>query len=73
MGGGSLPGQTLPSFAIRFLPEAGEAKDIATRLRGADRPVIGRIQDGRMCLDMRTVLPDDAPLVSDVLQRFQSA
>ena len=73
VGGGSLPGQTLPSFAIRFLPEAGEAKDIATRLRGAVRPVIGRIQDGRMCLDMRTVLPDDAPLVSDVLQRFQTA
>ncbi len=60
VGGGTLPGVTLPTFALA-LP-AGSPDAVAARLRGADVPVVARIEDGRVLLDPRTVLPgeDDA-------------
>jgi L-seryl-tRNA(Ser) seleniumtransferase len=61
VGGGSLPGQTQPSEAVGF--EADSADGLAARLRRADPPVISRIEDGRVLLDLRSVLPEqDAEL-----------
>lgn len=60
VGGGSLPGQVLPSFAVRL---AGGGQALATRLRRADPPVIARVHDDDVWLDVRTVLPrDERPL-----------
>ena len=60
VGGGSLPGQVLPSFAIRL---AGGGQALAARLRRADPPVIARVRDDDVWLDVRTVLPrDERPL-----------
>ena len=56
VGGGSLPGETLPSvgLAVRARP----ATRALTALRRSDPPVIGRIEDDRVVLDLRTVEPD---------------
>jgi L-seryl-tRNA(Ser) seleniumtransferase len=54
IGGGSLPGQTLPSRALALAPQRGP-DEFMERLRGAKRPVIARIEDGRVLLDPRTV------------------
>ena len=63
IGGGSLPGQILPSFGLQMASGLGSADEVASRLRRAERPVIGRIADDRVVLDLRTVLPrDEAPL-----------
>ena len=60
VGGGSLPGQVLPSFAVRL---AGSGQSLAARLRRADPPVIARVRDDDVWLDVRTVLPrDERPL-----------
>lgn len=59
VGGGSLPGQTLPSVAIEVKNPHGGVDALAWRLRAAPQPVIGRIQAGGLRLDMRTVLPRD--------------
>jgi L-seryl-tRNA(Ser) seleniumtransferase len=65
IGGGSLPGQTQPSWAVA-LPGA-DADALAARLRHALPPVIGRIEDQRVLLDVRTVLPEqDATLEAAV-------
>jgi len=55
LGGGSLPTQTLPSYAIRI--EADEATEFARRLREARVPVVPRVHDGAVYLDMRTLFP----------------
>ena len=68
VGGGSLPGQTLPSVAIEVLEPPGGAEALAQRLRAASRPVIGRIQADRLRLDMRTVLPRDEGALRETLQ-----
>ncbi len=59
VGGGSLPGQTQPSAAVGL--ERGSADGLAARLRRADPPVVSRIEDGRVLLDLRSVLPDQDP------------
>ncbi len=59
-GGGSLPGQTLPSFAIALDPGDGDAPDrLAERLRTGDPGVFGRVESDRVLLDLRSVLPED--------------
>ena len=54
IGGGSLPGQTLPSRALAIAPSQGP-DEFAAALRRASRPVIARIEDDRVVLDPRTV------------------
>jgi L-seryl-tRNA(Ser) seleniumtransferase len=55
VGGGSLPGTSLPTTLLA-LPHSNP-DEWAARLRGNTPPIIGRIQNGRLLLDPRTVLP----------------
>jgi L-seryl-tRNA(Ser) seleniumtransferase len=57
VGGGSLPGETLPTRLLA-LP-AVHPDQLAVALRRADPPVISRIEDDRLVLDPRTVLPEE--------------
>jgi L-seryl-tRNA(Ser) seleniumtransferase len=63
-GGGSTPDQTLPAWLVR-LP--GSPNAIERRLRAASPPVLARIQDGAVVLDLRTVAPADEPLILALL------
>ena len=66
VGGGSLPGETLPSFAVT--PQTPAPDELARRLRLGAPPVVGRIADGRLLLDVRTVLSgQDEELVRALL------
>ncbi len=60
VGGGSLPGETLPTALLSI--DGSRASDLAAELRAQRTPVIARIHDGRVLLDPRTVL-DDAALM----------
>jgi L-seryl-tRNA(Ser) seleniumtransferase len=57
VGGGSLPGETLPTRLLA-LPEA-HPDQLAVALRHANPPLISRIEDDRLVLDPRTVLPEE--------------
>ncbi len=54
VGGGSLPGTSLATKLIAI--NSNNIDKTAAELRGADIPIIGRIQDGRLLFDPRTVL-----------------
>ncbi len=58
VGGGSVPGFELPGWVVALEPASG-AETIAARLRGAPVPVLPRVRDGRLLLDVRTLLPGD--------------
>jgi L-seryl-tRNA(Ser) seleniumtransferase len=63
VGGGSLPGETLPSWAVAA-PAGGQPHRLAEKLRRLDRPIVGRIAEDRLLLDLRTVDPaDDGDLI----------
>ena len=56
IGSGALPVETIPSFAIAIESVDGRDSDLrhlTTALRRLPRPVIGRIHDGRVLLDLR--------------------
>lgn len=57
VGGGSLPGETLPSAGLEI--RAGSADRLLARLRTGDPAVIGRVAGGAVLLDLRTVDPAD--------------
>ncbi|HEX2483674.1 MAG TPA: L-seryl-tRNA(Sec) selenium transferase [Myxococcota bacterium] len=59
VGGGSLPGFELDSFAVALRCAAG-AERLADALRAAPVPVVGRVRDDALLLDARTLLPGDA-------------
>jgi L-seryl-tRNA(Ser) seleniumtransferase len=56
VGGGSLPGETITSFGIAIAGRSA-ARTLADLRRVGPRPVIGRIEDERVVLDLRTVDP----------------
>jgi L-seryl-tRNA(Ser) seleniumtransferase len=56
VGAGSAPGRTLESFGVAL---EGEPHRQAQRLRAGTPPVIGRVIDDAIVLDLRSVLPDD--------------
>jgi len=66
VGGGTLPGETLPT-AVLALPAADPDAFLA-RLRRADPPVLARIEDGEVILDPRTVQPGEGPWVVAALR-----
>jgi L-seryl-tRNA(Ser) seleniumtransferase len=66
IGGGSLPGESLPARIVAVTPPRGaNASSIAARLRA--REVIARIEDGRLLLDPRTVAPADDERLADAV------
>ena len=56
VGGGSLPGETLPSVGLRF--GQGSARRLSERLRRGDPCVIARIEGGAVIVDLRTAMPE---------------
>jgi len=64
-GGGAGTESTLPSWGVLLRhPSLGEG-DAAARLRARELPVLARVADGRLVLDLRSVSPDeDADLAS---------
>jgi len=59
VGGGAMPTAELASWAVTLRARAGQGTDAIDRgLRAAAVPVIGRIEDGRLWLDVRTIAAD---------------
>lgn len=67
VGGGSLPGQMLPTAVVALEPASPDA--LAARLRAQEPPVIARIEANRLLLDPRTVLPQEDTTLLAAVQR----
>lgn len=59
VGGGAMPLARVPSFAVALRPARGKLEGLARSLRTGPDPVIGRIESGRLLLDLRTVRRDE--------------
>lgn len=65
VGGGSVPGQDLPTVLLA-LP--GPASRLAAALRRGEPPVLARIEAGRCCIDLRTVLRGQDDQLQDAVE-----
>ena len=78
VGGGSLPGSTLPTRLVAVKgsikgKERNLVQELARKLRVQQPPVIGRIEGNSLFLDPRTVLPEEDEAVSQALHNALKA
>jgi L-seryl-tRNA(Ser) seleniumtransferase len=69
VGGGSLPGETLPTWVLA--PDVAQPNAAAALLRAHDPPVITRVAQDRLLLDPRTVLPGQDEIVLAALRTLK--
>jgi L-seryl-tRNA(Ser) seleniumtransferase len=67
IGGGAAPSAILPTELLAVTFEGWSADELSARLRASDPPVIARVEEGRVLLDLRTVFPEqDEALVQAI-------
>jgi L-seryl-tRNA(Ser) seleniumtransferase len=66
IGGGSAPGAELPTRLVELAREEMSADQIESHLRTLEPPVIGRIHNDRVVLDLRTVDPGDDAVIGGI-------
>ena len=59
LGGGTAPSATLPTFVVAIVSEHFHPEELQSRLRAQSPPVIARIEDDKLLLDLRTVDPQE--------------
>jgi L-seryl-tRNA(Ser) seleniumtransferase len=64
VGGGALPLQNLPTWAVAVKPYKARVEALEAELRNLDPPIIARISDDQLCLDLRTIQADELKTIS---------
>jgi L-seryl-tRNA(Ser) seleniumtransferase len=70
MGGGAAPSAVLPTRLLALTCDNLSADDLAKCLRSSDPPVIARVEDGRVLMDLRTVFPEQDDSIVSALKRI---
>jgi L-seryl-tRNA(Ser) seleniumtransferase len=68
IGGGAAPSAVLPTRLLAVTRDGLSADEISARLRASDPPVIARVEEGRVLLDLRTVFPEQDETVIAALR-----
>jgi L-seryl-tRNA(Ser) seleniumtransferase len=68
IGGGATPQQSIPTWLI--VVECADVVDTERRLRLGEPPVIARIEDERLVLDLRTVFREEEEELAEALRRI---
>ncbi len=69
VGGGSVPEVEIPSWGVAISSEDISASELEKRFRDATPPVIVRIEDDRVLLDLRTVSRDEEDILLEVIEK----
>lgn len=73
IGGGAAPSATLPTRLLSISCQGLSADELSACLRASDPPVIARVDEGRVLLDLRTVFPEQDGLLLRALQQIASS
>jgi L-seryl-tRNA(Ser) seleniumtransferase len=71
-GGGTSPEKRFASRALAVAVRDVAADEVASRLRAATPPVVGRVESGKVLLDLRSVLPDEDAVLERALRDLVS-
>ncbi len=71
VGGGSLPEETLPTWALAL--DLPKPQTVLARLRQSQPPIIARVEEQRVLLDPRTVLPEQDETLLRLLREALAA
>jgi L-seryl-tRNA(Ser) seleniumtransferase len=70
LGGGAAPSSTLPTRLLAVTCDGLSADELAAQLRGSEPPIITRVEEGRVLLDLRTVFPEQDEAIENALARI---
>lgn len=70
VGGGSAPSSTLPTHLLALTSEHLSADELAARLRGHNPPIVTRVEEGKVLIDLRTVFEQEEPEVTQALREL---
>ncbi len=70
IGGGAAPSAVLPTRLLAVTCAGLSADELSACLRKWDPPIIARVEEGRVLLDLRTVFPEQDRVIADALQRI---
>ena len=70
IGGGAAPSSVLPTRLLALTSKDLSADELAARLRSCDPPIIVRVDEGRVLVDLRTVFPEQDSTVAAALGRI---
>ena len=70
VGGGAGPTSTLPTTLIAITHTQKSVREIEHQLRTSSPPIISRISEGKVLLDLRTVFEDELPALLNALNRI---
>jgi L-seryl-tRNA(Ser) seleniumtransferase len=73
LGGGAAPSSVLPTRLLAVICEGLSADELCARLRGCDPPIVARVEEGRVLLDLRTVFPEQDETVATALRRISDS
>jgi len=68
LGGGAAPGSTLPTHVLAVSSAKLKADAIAQALRHWETPIVARVEEGHVLLDLRTVAPEQEAVVAAALE-----
>jgi L-seryl-tRNA(Ser) seleniumtransferase len=67
VGGGSAPGHALPTTLVAIAKPGMSPDALDARLRALNPPIVARVHDDRVVLDVRTMREDEDAIVLDLL------
>jgi L-seryl-tRNA(Ser) seleniumtransferase len=70
IGGGAAPSSVLPTMLLALSCAGLSADELATLLRTSDPPIVARVDEGRVLLDLRTVFAEQDALIAAALERI---
>jgi L-seryl-tRNA(Ser) seleniumtransferase len=70
LGSGSLPTEAIPSFMVTVVLPTLNATELARRLRLDRAGIFGRIENDRVCLDVRTLTDEQVPRIAAAMGRI---
>jgi len=72
LGGGSAPSSVLPTRLLALVCQGLSADELASELRSSDPPIVARVDEGRVLLDLRTVFPEQDDALAAAITRISA-
>jgi L-seryl-tRNA(Ser) seleniumtransferase len=73
IGGGAAPSATLPTRLLAITCQGLSAHELASRLRANNPPIIARVEESRVVLDLRSIFPTHVNVISEALLEIARA
>lgn len=68
-GGGALPLEQLPTRVVAVRPRTFSVAELDARLQRSEPPVVARVSQDRLLIDVRTVFPEEIPMIVAALEQ----